>query len=363
MIDQQTRRRIGRVGLTAIDEEKCCPGYVLYCSALDGRTAHIIDVHGREVHRWKLPYPPAFWSYLLPNGNLFSMGRIETDDLVVTPNWIERGGVLYEMDWDGKIVWEHRDPFQHHDGRRLPSGGAIYLTVKRMPDELARMVQGGIAGSESHGMWSDVVVEVDSDGNRVWQWDAADHLNVETDTLPPNVPRHEWSHGNTVVPLDEERIMVSFRHLSIVAIIDKSTGELIWKLDRSVLSGQHDPTYLPNGNVLIFDNGIFRTTTHATYSRVIEIDLESKDVVWEYRDTPAANFYSPFVGGARRLPNGNTLITEGWFGRMFQVTHDKEVVWEYINPYFESVSYFGPALFNSVFRASHYAEGEIPGLE
>ena len=277
------------------------------------------------------------------------MGRIETDDLIVTDNWIERGGMLYEMDWAGNIVWEHRDPFQHHDGRKLSSGGALYLTVKRMPDDLARNVRGGIAGHSEHGMWADVIVEVDARGDRVWQWDAASHLDVETDTLPPNVRRHEWSHGNTVVPLDDDRVMVSFRHLSTVAIIEKKSGDIVWKLDRSVLSGQHDPTYLENGNVLICDNGIFRTTSHNTFSRVIEVDYESKEVAWEYHDSPPNNFYSPFIGGARRLPNGNTFIVEGWFGRMFEVTPDREVVWEYINPYFESVPYFGPALFNSVF--------------
>jgi hypothetical protein len=60
------------------------------------------------------------------------------------------------------------------------------------------------------------------------------------------------------------------------------------------------------------------------------------------------------------LANGNTLITEGNFGRMFQVTPDKQVVWEYLNPYFSE----GPdgILVNAIFRATHYPAGEIPGL-
>jgi len=40
------------------------------------------------------------------------------------------------------------------------------------------------------------------------------------------------------------------------------------------------------------------------------------------------------MGGVRRLPNGNTLICETIHGRIFQVTPDGEIVWEYINPNF-----------------------------
>ncbi len=95
-------------------------------------------------------------------------------------------------------------------------------------------------------------------------------------------------------------------------------------------------------------------------SRVLEVDPTTNTIVWEYRDTPPYNFFSPTISGVRRLPNGNTLITEGNFGRMFQVTPDKQVVWEYINPYFPA----GPdgALVNGVFRATHYLPEDIPAF-
>ena len=59
------------------------------------------------------------------------------------------------------------------------------------------------------------------------------------------------------------------------------------------------------------------------------------------------------------MPNGSTLITDGFFERMFQVTPEGEVVWEYINPYFAD----GPlGVSNDVFRAEHYAPGAIARL-
>jgi hypothetical protein len=302
----------------------------------------------------------------LPNGNLFYLGKIPDDIVAVSPGWSrrEKGGVLMEVDWDGKIVWEHRDPYQHHDGRRTSSGGALYLTVERIPDEVAARVKGGIPGSEEHGMWADVIVEVDAAGRRVWEWHAYEHLDPVTDVLPPNVGRDEWSHANTIVPLVGDRVLVSFRHISTVGIIDKRSGRFEWKLGHDIFSGQHDASMLSNGNVLVFDNGLFRRNTHVTFSRVIEVDPRTDKVVWEYRDRPPLNFYSAFIGGARRLPNGNTLITEGFFGRMFQVTPQGDVVWEYINPHFtgDPAAKGPPVLSNWVFRASHYMPDDIPGL-
>jgi len=83
-----------------------------------------------------------------------------------------------------------------------------------------------------------------------------------------------------------------------------------------------------------------------------------------------SNFFSPRISNARRLPNGNTLIDEGWFGRFFEVTSEGETVWEYFNPYFgASVGQFGPLAgltvggkrpqISRVFRAYRYTEAEI----
>jgi hypothetical protein len=69
-----------------------------------------------------------------------------------------------------------------------------------------------------------------------------------------------------------------------------------------------------------------------------------------------SNFFSPRISNAQRLPNGNTLINEGTFGRFFEVTSEGDVVWEYVNPYFS-----GPpnAQNNLVFRVYRYTAEEI----
>jgi outer membrane protein assembly factor BamB len=105
--------------------------------------------------------------------------------------------------------------------------------------------------------------------------------------------------------------------------------------------------------VLIFDNGTHRA--QLPYSRVIEIDLATGEVVWSYEETPPIAFFSPIISNAQRLWNGNTLINEGASGRLFEVSAQGELVWEYINPYFS-----GPTARdqqNAVFRAYRYPCG------
>ena len=68
-------------------------------------------------------------------------------------------------------------------------------------------------------------------------------------------------------------------------------------------------------------------------------------------------FYSPFISGMQRLPNGNTLITEGSDGRVFEVTKDHELVWEFISPY------WGQKLpMNMVYRAYRVPYEWVPQL-
>ncbi len=129
-------------------------------------------------------------------------------------------------------------------------------------------------------------------------------------------------------------IVVSFRNISTVVMIERQTGNIIWRLGRPPLAQQHDPRPLPNGNILIFDNGTHRADNPATFSRVIEVDPRTNAIVWEYADQSIFDFFSPYISGAQRLANGNTLICEGCHGRIFEVTRGCEVVWEYVSPHF-----------------------------
>jgi hypothetical protein len=348
-----------KIGLTCLDEEKACPGYVLFSPSRSYQTL-LIDLNGNIAHQWTLKHYPGLYGYLLPNGNLFYNGKTQHTEPEEYMSWGQgfKGGILQEITPEGEVIWEHKDPYHHHDGRKTKNGGAIYLNLERVPKEISSKVKGGVPGTDENGMWSDHIKEVDKDGESVWEWHAYEHLNPETDTLLPNMNRIEWTHGNSVAPIGEDKCLVSFRSLSMVAIIDKKTDEIIWRIGYDVLAQQHDPSMLDNGNVLIFDNGIFRKKDTWSHSRVIEVNHKG-EVVWEYKDSPVHHFYSCHISGARRLVNGNTLIVEGGSGRIFQVTPECEVVWEYVNPYFNEST---AGIVNNVFKANHYTKNEIPFL-
>ena len=146
--------------------------------------------------------------------------------------------------------------------------------------------------------------------------------------------------------------MISFKMLNTIMIIDRQTSEIIWEYQNDALGGQHDSHLLENGNILCFANGMF--SRDLTRSSVWEIDYETKEIVWAYK--PKVNglsLFSPHVSGCQRLPTGNTLITEGAKGCIFEVTPDHDLVWEYVNPYPTFRPAFGEI--NWVFRSRRYA--------
>lgn len=361
-LDQATWRRTRKLGLTGHDPAKAFQGYTLYTPMFGAGTVYLLDMEGNLVHTWRAPLPPGLYGYLLPNGNLFYLGKTPVEPGAFFPTWpIFKGGALMEMDWEGKVVWEHYDPAHHHDGRRTEAGGAVYLANELVPPEVQSDVRGGLPGSEHEGrLWADRIVEVDAQGRTVWEWHAWEHLDPERDVITPTDLRHEWSHGNTVVPLPDGDVMVSFRNISTVARIDRDTGKFVWRLDGALLSQQHDPSLLPNGNVLIYNNGS-RREHPVIFSNVIEVEPETGRVVWEYRDRSSVmSFFSSYLSGAQRLPNGNTLVCEGLTGRIFEATRAGEIVWEYVNPHFFEAPVFGTT--NAVFRAFRYGAERFPRL-
>jgi len=92
------------------------------------------------------------------------------------------------------------------------------------------------------------------------------------------------------------------------------------------------------------------------FSRIVEVELATKQIVWKYQEKRESDFFSPRISNTQRLPNGNTLVCEVDCGRFYEVTTDGELVWEYVNPYFGEGA---TGLNNRVFRAYRYSEEEI----
>lgn len=344
-----------KTGVTFHHKDKATPGLILITPA-EGTQTLLVDYAGNVVHEWEVGKGLTSWTYLLPNGNLFANERC------AEPKGVELtvSGLMREYDWDGNVVSEHLDPYQHHDARRLKNGGTVYLAFTEMSAEEVAQVKGGVSGSETHfGLFGEMVREVDAAGKVVWEWKLSE-LGYDRFPIHRNANRWSTAHTNVVQELDDGNYLVSCKILNLVFIVNRQNGELVWHYQNDELGGQHDAQMLDNGNILVFANGAYASDLH--HSQVWEIDPTSNEIVWRYRasDNPQS-FFSPHIGGVQRLHSGNTLICEGGKGCVFEVTPDGEVVWEYVNPVFNKNRMLGNI--NWLFRARHYlADGpEIKG--
>lgn len=339
-------------GLQSVDRDRAFAGYTLFSPYMELHT-RLHNMNGDLVHSWERTTVPGAHAYLLENGNLLAAGKTGAG-----PNINALGGIIEEFDWDGNVVWSYVDDCQHHDFQRLANGNTIYVGVETMPQDLADRVAGGKAAPDYDGvLLSDYLREVNSAGEAVWEWHANEHLTPEDYPVCAVCPRHEWNHINTVTETRDGDIMFSARNTHHIAVIDKSTKKVKWEICDWKLGHQHDFQQLDNGNYLVFANG-----EHGPFlgpvagSRVYEIDPATKEFVWEFVGDPPVTFYSNFISGCQRLPNGNTLICAGSYGNIFEVTTDGDIVWNYISPYYRPADSAPPYQnLNMVFRAYRYA--------
>jgi hypothetical protein len=378
-------------GVTVYDPAKAYNSFVLF-NGTDHRT-YLIDMNGTVAHVWDRPgFPSKLVDPALLGGHkgvlgtqLSSISLLEALTMGSATGVIPGGPAQFRdktfgyVDWEDTILWQWGDrapggnALQHHDWGHLGNGDTLILSsdARTLP------------GFGDRKMTDDVIYEVDQAGQTIWTWRASDHLDqlgftpaemdllrhtAEQDYLHVNDmqvlgPNH-WAEGgdNRFAP---GNIMISSRDANIIAIIDRTTGAIVWHLGpdypprgsdykpettpRPVdqISGQHDAYLIPEGlpgagNILLLDNqgeaGYPPAKLQVTSgSRVLEIDPLTMRIVWEYQgyDSGQANwsFWTPFIGSVQRLPNGNTLIDEGIDGRFFQVTRGGEIVWEYVSPY------------------------------
>ena len=368
------------MGTIIYKPEKCFNGYTLFQANEHGAT--LVDMNGGVVNHWR--GLQGFPNKLLPGGQVFG-SRAERNG---TYGWQDQKD-LVQVDWDGNVTWQ----FKQNEYVEDPGYDGEWMA--RQHHDYQR------------------------EGNILWDWCVHEHFDeLGFDEAAKNVlarnpnivgnGQGDWMHINCMSVLgpnkwydagDErfhpDNIIWDGRATNIIAIIDKKTGKLVWKLgpdyttgkakEIGQIIGQHHAHMIPRGlpgegNILIFDNGGWagygapnpsaptgNNNAHRDYSRVIEIDPVKMEIVWQCRPMDigcpqpfvADHFYSCYISSAQRLPNGNTLITEGSDGRLLEVTADHEIVWEYISPYFGEKG----IKTNMVYRAYRYPYDYVPQVE
>lgn len=329
---------------------------------------YLVDLFGKPVHTWETRYQ-TLYSQLERNGNIV-VAMIVPDDIFSSPGGGQTG-LIQELDWQGKVLWEYRHEFMHHDFDILPNGNIALMVWEKTPLTFSEKVRGGLTDPKvsSDVVWADSIIEVNREGRVVWVWHAYEHLDPTAYVLGPLTPRSEWTHANSIRyfgrnPLNgKEGFLVSMRHLNRIILIDKDDGSVSWESPEGMFTYQHDATLLSNGHILGFDNGLFREQRRPFHwSRVIEADPETNKIVWEWNggDTgiEKAGFAASIMSGAQRLKNGNTLITHSLVGRLLEVDPKGKIVWDFVSPWATSLQ-TGPFRNTAIFKARRYSPDEI----
>ena len=335
-------------GVTVYNREKAYDGLTLVTSG-DFSGAQLLDMDGKVVHEWRASFKKAFpvaphvkghvreeWVYwrkawLFPNGDVIAVYEMSGD----TPY----GYGLAKLDKDSNVIWNYPERV-HHDVW-VEEDGTIYtlahMILNRHPADLWFI---GVPYIE------DFIVVLSPEGkeiNRISITEAifrSDYVN-EVIKLQRNYQyAGDFSHINTVriIPesldgklpfLKKGLLLTASRHMNYVGLIDIKEKKFVW-MQTGVWHLEHDPEFTEKGTLFLFDNyGDHLRTRH---SRVIEYDPLSMTILWRYDGPKDRPIFSDIRGSKQLLPNGNILITESDGGRLLEVTRDKELVWEYVNP-------------------------------
>ena len=240
------------------------------------------------------------------------------------------GDNVYEMGVHGKIYREYRLPGgYHHDTFEMEDGNILMLS--QIPDR---------------DTVEDVLVLVDRQtGAIVRTWDYREILPYDCQTTwSGSASAHDWFHNNAVwYDKKTDSITLSGRHQDAVINIDFKTGALNWILGdpegwpeeyvekyffRPISEPfewsyeQHGVVVCPDGDIMMFDNGHYRSKVKAHYSKAKDsysrgvryhIDREARTIeqVWQYGKERGADFFSPYICNVEYYDEGRYMVHSG----------------------------------------------------
>ncbi len=300
--------------------------------------AHLMDMEGTILHSWNYKKATDIWKHTPatdPGGHYWRRVHLYKNGDILA---IYEGLGMIKLDKNSNLIWAYTSPrAPHHDMEVLNNGNIYTLTreMKKLPH------------ISSENVMEEFITILSPDGKLINEYSFIDLIEnsayarmLRNDTFIKDGGFYgHILHTNTIEVFDgslahisplfkKGNILTSILINHTICIIDLEIGQVVWALGSGMWRNQHQPTLLPSGTLLIFDN-----KDEESKSAIKEVDPFSQKIVWEYRGTATNPFYSETCGSNQRLPNGNTLITETDNGRAFEVTPNGMIVWEYINTY------------------------------
>jgi arylsulfotransferase ASST len=315
-------------------------GYtVLSPISLSNDTAVIVAFDSTGSVRWYRLFAegvPLAFAQQMPNGNYAAF-------LGSSQGWQPTYGRFVEVAPDGAVVHEYvaSTPF-YTDAHEIvfTLRDATVTAVSLFGYELRPTDLSSLGGPANALVAGHMILRLGTDGQVQFMWNAWDHFGIADWIEPTGVnPPLDFDHPNSLDYDLDNNYIASFRHMGLVAKIDARTGNIVWRLGGRTnqftflndplggFSGQHSVRVLPNGNVLMYDNGLRHAPPE---SRAVEYHLDTNamtaTMVWEFRHN--APLFTFAVGSVQRYSNGNTLVGFGFVGIVTDVDPSGAVQWE-----------------------------------
>ena len=323
-------RAAGRFGVRAWDPARTARGVNLYVSG-HAAEAVLIAMDGKVLHRWRCPFerafpgrPAAVDSFFFRRAALLANG-----DLVA----IYQGGGIVRLAADSKVVWAR--PGTPFNDLWVSPGEDRILFIEKLA-----LTRSDLRGGEP--VLEDWIVTLDGGGlerERASLLAAFERSSFRS-LLAPLGETADILHTNTIAVLSGVAIpdspfrdgdwLVSLREVDIVAVLAAGGREVRWA-QRGPFHRQHEPSLLPDGRMLLFDNQ-GGSAGRSRRSRVVALDprVSSIETLWP---PPGMTFSSQQMGTVARLENGNLLAIESERGAAFEITPAGDVVWEFRSPH------------------------------
>lgn len=326
-----------QMGVILHDSSRAFNGYNIFMSG-HGPGVIMTDMDGNIVHEWYTPEVSLYglWPEAQDTTQEIDTWRrvqlFENGNLLVL---IEGGGIV-SLDRNSNLLWASEYNGAHHDFYYDEGTGNIYV--------LGRNIHINPMYDTENLTIEDYVCILDSTGTEIENITILDALEDSrfAPVLRKTPEESDILHCNTIEligrgalpegyqgPFRENSLLLSMRTNSLVCALDLEDGSIYWA-ESDLWWGQHQPSLLENGNLLVFDNAGYGYEKKST---VLELSQGIDEIVWFFRGTEENPFYTRVIGSCHRLPNGNTLIIESIQGRAFEVTPQNEIVWDYYNPH------------------------------
>ena len=216
--------------------------------------------------------------------------------------------------------------FDLHDIQILHNGHFLLLGNENVTMDLSsyHIFNGnGTAGSSSATVTAGVLQELDANKNVVFEWHSKDYFAFDDadEFFLTNPSAVDWTHMNSIELDTDSNLIISSRHFAEITKISRTDSSIIWRLggkrnqftfinDTIMFLAQHDARRLPNGHLLLFDNGR-QNPLHPAIAKEYELDEVNMTatLVWSHMEGP--NIFSRSQGNCQRLANGLTMISYG----------------------------------------------------